>query len=456
MVFPTRDANAYLAIRKPSLQIEKTNLFFPGHRFITMNKLENDFISQTYNFRPWDDLLNIPCPEDMPNFVPDLDTTIETDTNGDEHIVFNDIQLFYYGNGLIPDISSLGDHSAGTEIDEDSITHKIFTSVSGGTDSAVEFDTLVETAEESIHTTDPIFNSADRTCDCTDCTEGTAQDYIDGYPALTGAFQYLGGGSFTYADDVDSQVALAEWASYLGMPDAAATEAEPVSLLFQVSSGIRSDDSTYRLDCQCLYDSCGTGTEPTIPETYRCIVNKFVDSSGEIDWDCGQLEMVQRFILSEYVGACSILLDGTISSMLLVDSSKVQIDTSGPVPVVHYKFVDEWGVITVGSFKADADTLDISWTTMEPRVWGRESQGFIQDRKVFREGTITVSRQVLKVIDDTTYIQAEGYEQWIGFFQTNFGCGDEPLPLDPFIYHVDCGIVDEVEMIVTGTGTGTE
>jgi hypothetical protein len=44
-----------LAYQRPSLEIMKDNLGFPGHRFITGYKLENDFVHPDYVAKPWYD-----------------------------------------------------------------------------------------------------------------------------------------------------------------------------------------------------------------------------------------------------------------------------------------------------------------------------------------------------------------------------------------------------------------
>lgn len=447
----SNESNEYLAIRKPSLQIEKTNMFFPGHRFMTMNKLAEDYHSSSYNFRPWDDIFNIPCDEDKPSYIPDLDTEIEVGTDGTEWLVFNSVQLFYSGNGLSPDIPTYGSHTGtGAVIDADKVTHKIYTTaeLSNSSNPAIEYDTFDETYDTYICTNDPIFNSANRSCSC---SEGTSRDYIDGYPSDTGMFEYDGLSGFTNSSDPVSAAALAEWAAYLDLPSVGETGS--VTLLYKYGSGIRSTDiDGYRSDCSCLYDECrGTVFSNLI---LSCMADKFANSLGEIeDWHCDRLELIQKILFSETINTCSIVSDGTIDSFLLVDNSKVQVDTSGPIPVIHYKFIDASDTIHIGMFKFDSNTIDISWTTMEPRVWGRQAQGFIQNKKIFREGMITASRQVIKIEPSgDTSILAEGYEQWVGFFQTNFSCGDDPLPEDPFIYHYSCAITDDVEMIVNGSG----
>lgn len=115
-----------VAVRRPSLGIEKDNLMIPGHRPITMGNLLNDFTHPTWTLRPWDDILHVHCAEDAPANVT-MDSEIVIDTNGDEQLSYDpNVPLIYYGNGRVPDIPSLSDHTwQGTT--EPLVTHKIFT-----------------------------------------------------------------------------------------------------------------------------------------------------------------------------------------------------------------------------------------------------------------------------------------------------------------------------------------
>jgi hypothetical protein len=441
--------DALLAIRRPSLEILKDNLFFPGHRFIQMFALDETFLSPDYSFRPWDDLLNLPCPEDVPVIdgqpvpIPDLHPRIVTDTNGDEWLVYDDVQLVYYGNGLPQDIVSLGDHNPGTGsgIEPSEVTHTIFTTtqpLAGSGQDALEFDALTTTTDESVCTDDPIFDSANRACQC---ATDSIEDYIDGYPAETGEFPF---------DDtkgyIGNDAGRIVWAQLLGIPT---TQSDvPANLLFKVGSGIRSDDNKYkpyRLDCSCLQFGCET--EVTVAGTEhvdRCNLGHFVDQTGDLNFDCDMVDIFRSMILQEQISTCSIVLNGEISSLFLLDENKVTFDTSGPVPVGSFKFIDEWGTVHTAQFRTEGDTLDLTWTTMEPRVWGEPASGCTDGVRVFRKGMITAQRQILRSINGQIYIVAEGGEQSVGYFQSNLVCGDARF-LDPFLFHVDCTITDQVE-----------
>jgi len=439
---------AFLAIQRPSLEIQKSNLFFPGHRFIRMYALPDVFVHPIYDFRPWDDLFNLPCPEDIPIVdgipvpIPDLHSKIVTDTNGDEWLIFDSVKLVYYGNGLSPDINSLGNHIGSNSVDENDVTHEIYsTQIDTISDERVyEFDSIIHSDDESIciDKSRKIFDSANESCVC---ETGGIKDYIDGYPAITGAFAYNGENG--YIDNTDRSV----WAEILGLPEAGSDI--PIDLLFKVGSGIRAMDDPsykpYRLDCGCdkyACDSGATGVTSSEMVINRCNLSNYLDD-GKCDFNCDKVNIFQKMILSENFGTCSFILDGEIPSLFLVDENKITWDKSGPVPIGSYKFVDDWGTIHLGVFKTSGDILDITWTTMEPRVWGEPDSGFKDETKVFRRGIITTQRQVMQIVDGKIYIMAQGAEQYIGYFQSNMSCGDTRF-LDPFLFHVDCGIADQV------------
>jgi hypothetical protein len=441
--------DALLAIRRPSLEILKDNLFFPGHRFIQIYGLAETFLSPTYNFRPWDDLLNLPCPEDVPVIdghrvpIPDLHPRIVTDTNGDEWLVYDDVQLVYYGNGLPSDIVSLGDHNPGTDsgIEPDEVTHKLYTTtqpLAGSGEEVVEFDTLTPTTDESICTDDPIYDSANRACPC---ATDSIEDYIDGYPSETGNFEYDETDGYI-GDDAGRIV----WAQLLDIPLPASEP--PTELLFRVGSGIRSADhkyKPYRLDCSCSQYGCET--EVTVSggeQVDRCNIGHYIDQAGDLNFDCDMVDIFRTMILQEQISTCSFVLNGEISSLFLLDENKVTFDTSGPVPVGSFKFIDEWGTIHTAEFKTVGDTLDIMWTSMEPRVWGEPATGFTEGTRVFRKGIITTQRQILRSINGQIFVVAEGGEQSVGYFQSNLACGDVRF-LDPFLFHVDCAVTDQIE-----------
>lgn len=97
--------------------------------------------------------------------------------------------------------------------------------------------------------------------------------------------------------------------------------------------------------------------------------------------------------------------------------------------------------------------IDVTTTTYQPYVWGDEDDGFIKNGVLFRRGIITVHRQILRQLDDGYEIVAEGASQIIDYIQMNFPC--EQGPIDPFTYHLNCGVSDETEFTFTiGTRFG--
>ena len=81
---------------------------------------------------------------------------------------------------------------------------------------------------------------------------------------------------------------------------------------------------------------------------------------------------------------------------------------------------------------------------------------------MFRDGIVTTERQIFQVADFGYTVLSEGIEQGVERFQTTFGCGDLDVFEDPFGFHLDANIVDDLDIIpislvtdVTGTGTGT-
>ena len=51
-------------------------------------------------------------------------------------------------------------------------------------------------------------------------------------------------------------------------------------------------------------------------------------------------------------------------------------------------------------------------------------------------------------------ILAEGCEQNVDTFQSNFVCGDD-FPSDPFAFHIDCDVLDELELEIIEGSTGS-
>lgn len=110
-------------------------------------------------------------------------------------------------------------------------------------------------------------------------------------------------------------------------------------------------------------------------------------------------------------------------------------------------YVDDYGIWYEVSWETTTSGLDITTVTKQPRVWGQADQGQKRGTILYRRGIITTTRQIL--VDSSTgyIIRSTGHTQEIGLFQVNFPCG--PKPIDPFCYHLNGGIVDDIENVVT-------
>lgn len=469
------DIDNNLAIRRPSLNIKKDNLFFPGHRFVSMNALKEDFAHPTYDFRPWDLFFTL-CPENRPKgavTLEDLDPRLVPGTDGNILLEFNHIQLVYTGNGLDPDVSSLGSHDTRDYL----VTHAIFSgaapreAIDSRTEGGIDFTTLTSVCFGDDY--GPIFASANRDCACPDNSYHAGvhlqgADYIDGHPSNYGRYvedlsQY--GYTERGSNGVDLHIVL-------GLPfgEGTGTFPAPADLLFRCGSGIRVASGSqakfytpYRVDCGCsLFDCNGTGTgvgpgsNPAIT-LLDCAVPDFRDDNGDYDPNIDKLEITRRMVLADDYGAkgfqmglypfTQALGNQEIHNLLSFDPEKLQLTTVGAFPPTgSYFYVDPYGVIHDGIFEVSGTRMDITVTTKDPRVWGEAPTGFIREGRVWRKGTVTTCRQILDVSDPlrpTTI--ATGCQQRIDFFQTTFLCNDR-RPTDPWAYHCDNGIVDAVEI----------
>lgn len=493
--------NDKAAIRRPSLDIDKDNMFYPGHRFLAMDKLEVDYTSEIYTFRPWDDQFDpFRCPEtiaedfmlygDLNYGVPtygdesisidDLDPQLVANSDGDLLLVFNSIPYKIYGNGFLPDISSMGSHDERDWF----VTHSIFTSAP--TQAAIDdsegmlTDTDLTSVCFSANYT-PIFRSANRNCPCDTSnsfapgsTDVQGMDFIDGYPSVFGRYafdisdsDYPRGAS----DDIDLGFIL-------GLPSGATVI--PDDLLFKLGSGVRVDEpipqarfyKPYRIDCGCLFFECGS-SEDAVPHVQRCNIELFREPDGSLDFECDKVAVERHMVLEEIYGACSSSMslyppsqangNQSIANMMSLDPEKITLMQSGMLPPSgEFLFVDSYGIVHEASFELNGSRIDITYTTRDPRVWGEAPTGSIKNNRVFRRGTVTTCRTISEIPDPIpnqpqfAKILADGCTQELATFQSTFGCGDK-LPVEPFAYHLECGLVDELEIeistLVSG-GTG--
>lgn len=108
-------------------------------------------------------------------------------------------------------------------------------------------------------------------------------------------------------------------------------------------------------------------------------------------------------------------------------------------------FEDEYGTQYQSTWQTVGGALDITTISRTPYVWGEQNRGYYENKVLFRYGIITTHRQVIQSTDDGYVIIAEGAEQITDYFQTTFACGSGPT--DPFTYHINCSVSDQVEML---------
>lgn len=300
------DQQNNLALQRPGLNIQKPTLHLPGCRFPRINALKEDFYHPTWEARPWDDDFSTHCGpkficgDNEPSFLNCVKVIGE---DGNEYLSYDSQPFQALGNGFVPDIPSLGDHTLGTDatFDTSDVIHRVFMKDATGheaieLDGVCDYDTSV--AEDgTIAVSSPLFTSHN------ECNTGEIVDFADGYACESGDKAYspvdIGQGGL-YDDVFDA----------IGVPSINGTDA-PSTLLIFLGSGILEEDGL-RLDCGCLLVECG-GTEDgdTI-----CSSDDFLDDDGLYDWQCDHLQITQIMKNVEPMGACSIQLDGTIPSLL--------------------------------------------------------------------------------------------------------------------------------------------
>lgn len=125
--------------------------------------------------------------------------------------------------------------------------------------------------------------------------------------------------------------------------------------------------------------------------------------------------------------------------------AKVRRDCSVPA-TGNFVYQDEYGIVYRVSWETSRSGFDITTMIQDPRVPSQAPAGFRQGRVLFRRGLVTVDRQILQDTDDGYLIVSTGGSQEVGFFQTSFPCG--PQPVDPFCYHLSNCVVDEIDLIM--------
>lgn len=306
---PNENQQNNLALQRPSLNVQKPTLHLPGCRFPRINAIEDDFFHPEWEARPWDDDFSTHC---GPKFICGnaeptfLNCTKTVGSDGNEYLSFDSQPFQVLGNGLVPDIPSLGDHTLGTNalFEADDVIHAVYMKNASGNpavelDGVCDYDTSVA-SDDTIVIDDPLFSSHN------ECNTGELVDFADGYACESGEKAYT-------PQDIGQSGLYEEVLDALGIPSQSGTGA-PSTLLIFLNSGIL-DESGLRLDCGCLLVSCdGTQAEG---ETI-CSSDDFIDDDGFYDWNCDHLQVTQIMKNVEPMGVCSIQLDGTIGSLLEV------------------------------------------------------------------------------------------------------------------------------------------
>jgi hypothetical protein len=297
------DARQNLAIQRPSLNIDKPTLHLPGCRFPRMNALKDDFYHPEWTARPWDDDFSTHC---GPKYVcgnkePDFLNCAKIIVGGNEFLLFDNKPFQALGNNLAPDISSLGEHSLGTDatFSTSEVIHKVYMKDANSNEAITfegvgDYDTSV--TNDTILIDRPIFQSHSK------CNTGEFIDFAEGYACESGTYAYEG-------EDVGRGGLFDEIFQALGMPYDSSTD--PNILLFLLGDGILSE-SGLRLDCGCAIVNCdGTDSSETI-----CALSHFIDQDGELDWNPDHIDILSRMKLEETHGIRSMCLDGSIGSLL--------------------------------------------------------------------------------------------------------------------------------------------
>lgn len=269
-------------IRRP-IQIDKPILHFPGTRFPVLSRLQADYTSSAYRARPWDDAYSTycgprgSCGTNEPSF---LNVRQVAGTDGNTFIVFDDLPFTALGNNFTPDIPGLGQY---TGPQDNGIIHKVY--MGGESDNpAVAFDQVCDfdsnvDQDGMITVVEPLFPFV---------YDGV--DYADGYPCVSGI----------QSVDVTVDYEYQEAVEGLGVP---IDTTGYVPVLFLLGSGVRCDLG-YRLSCPILNDK------------YNNDYRLYIDQNGDLQTDGDLLNVSAQMVLDENIGIRSLLLDGSIPTLM--------------------------------------------------------------------------------------------------------------------------------------------
>jgi hypothetical protein len=299
---PPAAQSEQLALQKPELNIIKPTLHLPGCRFPTMHALAANYTTSAIKAKPWDDAFSSYCgPANLCSDDPSLlNAKLIKDTAGDYVLQFDDQDYKINGNGLTPDVPSLGDHTLGTGsiFEHTDIIHKVYLDDNNGhtaitLDSTCDFDSNVN--DGIIEKTSMLFDSADL------CNSGVYQDFAGGHPCVSGYQDYNDA-------DLGRNGLYTELFTALGV-EASANTAD--SILFLLGSGILVEYG-HRLDCGCQVVDCN----PSDGNETICSANIFLDNDSYYDWDHDHIIVDNVAVLEEKIGTCSNQLSGNIENLL--------------------------------------------------------------------------------------------------------------------------------------------
>lgn len=446
-------ANRLMAVQRPSLYIEKDNLYFPGHRMPHMNAVESTYVSSDWKHKPWD--FGIKCECNSISYDNVLNATIYIGSDGDEYLDYDNEDYTIYSNGLSPDISSFSEHLTGSSYinNEDDVTHAVYMHNDGEGHESISLDNTVD-AVGIINVDEPLFSTA------IDVGVSSPEyiDISDGYPASTGFISNPD--AFDYFPSSSDSALLAD---LLGIDISVGAS----QLLFTASSQIRVDQSefnyhlyaAYRVDCGCVSIVEGSSTDVTVTTDVTdsfvndyeiaigdCSLGEFLPKYGDVSLDQYEYDIILSS--NEEIGAETLLLDGKAKMFELLQLNGVTNENGypGDTPFPDsgsFIYKDDYGIIHNIYWNTIGSLLDFIVTTKDPRIPGVEKSGRIFNREVYHNGVVTTIRQVFELIDGE-YIQiAYGKEQKIEEFKSSFTCRN-PFT-DPFANRLNNNIVDEVE-----------
>lgn len=290
------DQKLNLALIRPNIHIDKPTMHFPGCRFAVMYALQDDFTHPTYTARPWDDPYSTYCgPANSSVLPPDFLNARMITVGNEEYLTFDSVPFTIGGNNLLPDISSMGEHTLGTDYQfgVNDVVHKVYMQNATG-HPAIQLEGVCDygagtTSNGIIEVDKPLFQSHN------DC--GTSIiDFADGYPCVTG-YQLYSGEDNIYQEVLDG----------LGLPSSTASFSSPITYLFALGSGILSEFGI-RLDCGCLLASCDwTESFETI-----CSISPYYDDDGTFNPEPDKIDVDIIMRLDEAIGIKSNRVDGSI------------------------------------------------------------------------------------------------------------------------------------------------